>query len=1077
MDMPPQSSIGNDVNSVEPATVARKSGIRRRILIREIIFVFVVLTGLGIASQVMFGSKASENERYIGSTLVTFDPRSRFAADMIVWFGSTDLEAAFSAAVLDRTSPVDNVAPHVRLGDVGLRKVNESTDSVLTKRSRYVCMAAISDARFMIGEPERAAESAPYDDLPGDMKGEFGAESASERANTQRKLRESTKQAAAPVNQSDGAAELVRDLLVTPEIVTSATMSALLRAEKLGLSSVLIVSDDWLEPVPVRAIVRGTRKVEPHLTRVRHVVIDRPSANVDSIDMAKRPEMLKLFRTPLAWPGGEAFYLPREMQAEGMPADTSSVFNAAFRSRSRTTPIPTVALLVGLFGSFLVRLRKVPSDRLKLSARGLIVGGVCYLLTLTALYGIRMLWHLGPDHIFGSLPVLMSAGLMAGMAIGTSAGWVRTRIGVGSLANVRADNVLRSVLHPDTPIEDIKDDRLGFGPVVDALRRFLDNPATKPPVVLSVNGPWGSGKSSVMKMLDKELEKTHRFSTVWFNAWRFHQEEQILAAFLKTITTELRKEGLSWRLALTRLRHYSVRQYLVLLAPIAIVLLATLNDRAAKFLHDFLNSVPSVDKTEAQTEGFVKLIGIGGTLAWFVRMMVPFHLQFRRLYETKDQSKRLGFLDEFTSEFDLYREAVGDRKFVIFIDDLDRCPPDKIVDVLRTINLITTSGRAASTTFFVLAYDQTYITRSIDNEYKRSGSASDENFGVDYLKKMVTLSVSVPTPTAKQRTILAKRLGDAEKKTETNVLRRDRVVKAARAIPKWSLKLATAVSILGLLSLLAAQWKIDDHVTSAVGTQTPATAAAETSSPVVGDAQYLISIRSARAPASGALPWWAWALPMGLAIVSGGALYVGSRPTREEIKYVRQPKDTQEFIAAVEACEDLLPENPRDVVRVLNAMRMQYLVQCIDFENPPGPAPEPVARNGNRLTEWECVSYSVLQLRYPILFSYRFFTDKLGPALRGRDAEVGVAAFYESRREKLGLPKELVADIICLKEKMKREVSHIADATKFDRYVKVNRYVLEGALIGLAVEDSSHEPSSEEPEETSDDESSDDDMD
>jgi hypothetical protein len=92
------------------------------------------------------------------------------------------------------------------------------------------------------------------------------------------------------------------------------------------------------------------------------------------------------------------------------------------------------------------------------------------------------------------------------------------------------DPALRTVLYHDTPVDDIARDRLGFGPMVHALRRFLDNPDTAPPVVLSVNGPWNSGKSSVMKMLSREMEKTGRFCIVWFSAWQYHHEEQILAA-------------------------------------------------------------------------------------------------------------------------------------------------------------------------------------------------------------------------------------------------------------------------------------------------------------------------------------------------------------------------------------------------------------------------------------------------------------------------------------------------------------------------------------------------------------------
>lgn len=54
-------------------------------------------------------------------------------------------------------------------------------------------------------------------------------------------------------------------------------------------------------------------------------------------------------------------------------------------------------------------------------------------------------------------------------------------------------------------------DTLGFGPYVKALATFLTNEKTRPPLTLSVEGEWGSGKSSFMLQLAEELHRaTHR---------------------------------------------------------------------------------------------------------------------------------------------------------------------------------------------------------------------------------------------------------------------------------------------------------------------------------------------------------------------------------------------------------------------------------------------------------------------------------------------------------------------------------------------------------------------------------------
>lgn len=82
------------------------------------------------------------------------------------------------------------------------------------------------------------------------------------------------------------------------------------------------------------------------------------------------------------------------------------------------------------------------------------------------------------------------------------------------------------------------DDKFGSRPYVQAIADFLMNKGTQPPLTLSVEGYWGSGKSSFMKQLQVEVENKGA-RTVWFNAWRYDKEESMLAAFAVALTGEL----------------------------------------------------------------------------------------------------------------------------------------------------------------------------------------------------------------------------------------------------------------------------------------------------------------------------------------------------------------------------------------------------------------------------------------------------------------------------------------------------------------------------------------------------------
>ncbi|NEO85060.1 MAG: hypothetical protein F6J87_12535 [Spirulina sp. SIO3F2] len=77
----------------------------------------------------------------------------------------------------------------------------------------------------------------------------------------------------------------------------------------------------------------------------------------------------------------------------------------------------------------------------------------------------------------------------------------------------------------------------------------------------------------------------------------------------------------------------------------------------------------------------------------------------------------------------------GPARVVLYIDDLDRCPPDRVVDVLEAVQLLI------NTPLFivVLALDDRYIARALETAYqgvlKRRGNPS----GIDYLEKIIQI--------------------------------------------------------------------------------------------------------------------------------------------------------------------------------------------------------------------------------------------------------------------------------------------------------------------------------------------------
>ncbi len=79
-------------------------------------------------------------------------------------------------------------------------------------------------------------------------------------------------------------------------------------------------------------------------------------------------------------------------------------------------------------------------------------------------------------------------------------------------------------------------------------------------------------------------------------------------------------------------------------------------------------------------------------------------------------------------------------RIVLIIDDLDRCPPEIVVQVLEATQLLV------KTPLFVvvLAMDARYITRSLEKAYEGILVRDGEPSGLDYIEKIVQIPYNVP---------------------------------------------------------------------------------------------------------------------------------------------------------------------------------------------------------------------------------------------------------------------------------------------------------------------------------------------
>jgi hypothetical protein len=81
----------------------------------------------------------------------------------------------------------------------------------------------------------------------------------------------------------------------------------------------------------------------------------------------------------------------------------------------------------------------------------------------------------------------------------------------------------------------------------------------------------------------------------------------------------------------------------------------------------------------------------------------------------------------------------GPARVVLFIDDLDRCPPDTVVEVLEATQLLVKT----SLFVVVLAMDVRYVTRALEKAYEGILDPEHGPTGLDYIEKIVQIPYQV----------------------------------------------------------------------------------------------------------------------------------------------------------------------------------------------------------------------------------------------------------------------------------------------------------------------------------------------
>jgi formylglycine-generating enzyme required for sulfatase activity len=99
----------------------------------------------------------------------------------------------------------------------------------------------------------------------------------------------------------------------------------------------------------------------------------------------------------------------------------------------------------------------------------------------------------------------------------------------------------------DEPIlESDRTDLLQFEHTAKVLARATLQ--TYSPITIGVFGDWGSGKTSLMRLMKQVVERDGEDTAVavWFNAWQYEREEHLIVPLIATIARDIKKRQGKW---------------------------------------------------------------------------------------------------------------------------------------------------------------------------------------------------------------------------------------------------------------------------------------------------------------------------------------------------------------------------------------------------------------------------------------------------------------------------------------------------------------------------------------------------
>lgn len=288
--------------------------------------------------------------------------------------------------------------------------------------------------------------------------------------------------------------------------------------------------------------------------------------------------------------------------------------------------------------------------------------------------------------------------------------------------------------HRSELAEPSPDNQVEFGQ--EELAEFVvDEIENDPDIQIAINGPWGSGKTTILKKAHQNIKEDSSNISVWYEPWRYSPDQTTLRrTFLKSVYEtasedieqvdpidkenyhfpNIKGKSKGFLEFLKSFKSSMVDQAKLILSFILFIGLLLFFGELVRFLD--LGLAGGLIISVAQLFAFALII----SLVFYIRDGLVSELTGELTYDVREP--KISEIDLFEDKYSELLSEIGNKNknLVVFIDDLDRCNTEEIREVITALSTYLDPDTEQAPVSIVTAIDGPKVVDSFEDNSKNT---------------------------------------------------------------------------------------------------------------------------------------------------------------------------------------------------------------------------------------------------------------------------------------------------------------------------------------------------------------------